>query len=145
MGQGRADLVSVAVAVTLSPAQLAQARTAQEMLMVSTGVIREPGDSWQWDGQQSVPVDGATIYDGPLRIQPERQQARTTPAGEQDRTTAIYVGAVPWHVTGLHKGLTLQVTGALDPDLIGREFTLAEVEVSGLYVTARRFKASLIL
>ena len=105
--------------------------------MTATCVIRGKGEGWVYDPEQGkdVPAPGPVIYDGPVRWQRDRD-AVVVVAGTQDVKVRKAVGAVPWHVTDVVEGMTLEVTSSDDPGLLG-VFTITEVEASS-FATARR-------
>lgn len=122
----------------LTPFQLAQARAAQEAIMTATCVIRSPGDGYIWDPelQQEVPDPGDVVYTGKCRWQRASLSAQVIIAGEQDVTVTQYVGAIPYEQADVLAGMTLEVTAAADPALLGT-YTLTEAEASS-FATARR-------
>ena len=128
----------------LTPGQLAAARAAQESLMTSTGTVRADGAGWQWDGTSEQPVPGSTVYTGKLRIQATAQQTTRVDAGGQTVLVSDYVGAVPWNTTSLAEGHTLTVDESDDLQLVGARFTITDVQLNGLAITARRFRAELV-
>ncbi len=128
------------MAALLTDADLAEARALQEALMTAACVVRAPGDGWVWNGTADVPAVGQVLYSGKCRVQPEPQHGVTV-AGGQDVPSRIFVGAVPWMVTGLAPGHTVEVTACMDPDLIGARLTVVDVEGQTVALTARRFKA----
>ena len=127
----------------LTPGQLDAARAAQETLMTSTGTFRADGDGWQWNSTAEEPIPGATVYTGKLRLQSAEGQVARVDAGGQTVLVSDYVGAVPWNVTGLAEGHTLTVDTSDDPQLAGAKFTVTDVQLNGLAITARRFRAEL--
>lgn len=129
----------------LTPAMLDAARQAQESIMFSHGVIRAPGDGWVFnpDTGEDEPTQGETIYEGPLRIQARDAGSEPIIVAGQPMPRPGYVGAAPWHVTGIRPGHTVEVTNPTEPSL-PRRFVIIGVESNGLAVTARRFFATLL-
>ncbi len=125
----------------LTPAMLASARRAQESIMTATGVIRAPGDGWRHnpDTGRDEPVRGDTIYEGPMRVQQQTGAATVDAAGELV-TRPAYACAIPWHVTTLRPGHTVEVTDSDDPDTPTR-LVVDDVERNHMALTARHFTA----
>ena len=128
----------------LTPVQLAAARTAQNSLMRSTGIVTRPGNGWVYvDGVEQREPD-ETIYTGPLRLQRASRTAGFVPAGAETLPVAAYVAAVPWDVTGITVGDVVTITASDDPAADGRRFTITGVELNAFAVTARRFHCELL-
>ena len=128
----------------LTPGQLAAARTAQNSLMRSTGIVARPGNGWVYvDGVEQREPD-ETVYTGPLRLQRASRAAGFIPAGAETLPVGVYVAAVPWDVTGITVGDVVTVTASDDPAAIGRRFTITDVELNAFAVTARRFHCELL-
>lgn len=130
---------------TLTPAMLDAARQAQESIMFSHGVIRTPGDGWVFnpDTGQDEPAQGEVVYEGPMRIQARSADTEPVLVAGQPMARPGYVGAVPWHVTGLQPGQTVEVTESGEA-VFPRRFVITGIEANGLAVTARRFFATLL-
>lgn len=128
----------------LTPAQLDAARTAQNSLMLSTGIVTRPGNGWVYvDGVEQREPD-ETVYTGPLRLQRSLHSSGFVQAGAESLPVAAYVAAVPWNVTGIIVGDVVTVTASDDPAAVGRRFTILDVELNALAVTARRFHCELL-
>lgn len=127
----------------LTPGQLDQMRAAQEAIMTSTGSITRDGNEYEFAAGQERLKPAAAVYQGKLRIQHKSTTPRVA-AGAEQLPSPAYVGAVPWHVTGLLVDDVLTVTEAGDPELAGLRFLITEVEKNGLALTARRFHANLL-
>ena len=128
----------------LNPGQLDAARTAQNSLMRSTGIVTRPGNGWVYvDGVEQREPD-ETVYTGPLRLQRSQRAAGFTPAGAETLPVAAYVAAVPWDVTGITVGDVVTITASDDPAVVGRRFTILDVELNAFAVTARRFHCELL-
>lgn len=123
----------------LTNQMLDQARRAQESLMTACVKITAPGDGWVWDPEQrkEVPAIGAVVYEGPGLVQ-DTSGSMLAEAGGQRLEVGTLVGKVPWHVSGLQTGMTLEATGCTDPDTPDR-FTILSVEQNTLALTCRRF------
>ena len=128
----------------LNPGQLDAARTAQNSLMRSTGIVTRPGNGWVYvDGVEQREPD-ETVYTGPLRLQRTSRTSGLAPAGAETLPVATYVAAVPWDVTGISVGDVVTVTASDDPAADGRRFTITDVELNAFAVTARRFHCELL-
>lgn len=127
----------------LTPSQLTAARTAQNSLMRSTGIIARPGNEWAYvDGVEQRKPD-TEVYTGPMRLQ-WGKRAAFVPAGAELLPVGSYVGAVPWDVTGFAVGDVVTITASDDPAAVGRRFTITDVELNAFAVTARRFHCELL-
>lgn len=128
----------------LTPAMLDAARQAQESIMSSTLTITDPSEGYVFDPETGAeqPALPETVYAGPGRIQ-RTGGTLLVEGGGQDMPTPAYVGAVPWHVTGLRPGMHITATNPTEPALPDR-FVITDVERNGLAVTARRFRADLL-
>ena len=128
----------------LTAARLDQMRAAQEAVMTSTGTITRDGNKYEFvDGQERL-KPAETVYEGRLRIQRKSTAPLQITAGAEQVPNPAYIGAAPWHVTGLRVGDVLTVTEAGDPELAGLRFLITDVERNGLALTARRFHANLL-
>ena len=127
----------------LTPAQLDAARTAQNALMRSTGIVTRPGNGWVYvDGVEQREPD-ETVYTGPLRLQ-RAGGAGFVSAGAESLPVAACVAAVPWDVIGIAVGDVVTITDSDDPAAVGRRFTITDVELNAFAVTARRFHCELL-
>ena len=127
----------------LTDADLALARRAQEMIMLSRVEIYAYAEGWDVVGGVDVPRRGPLVYSGKARLQrSDLGDARTT-AGAVPVAESAYVGAVPWSVE-LDSGMTLTVANSDDPSIAGLWFRVTGVEFNALALTARRFGAELV-
>ena len=130
----------------LTAAQESQMRSAQELLMRSTGTIARPGNGWTYDPDtgSEVRVPDIQVYSGPVRVQHKPNAAMWTPAGAETIPVAGYVAAVPWHVAEVRVGDVLTVTASDDPAAAGRRFAIVDIELNAFAQTARRLHCELL-
>ena len=127
----------------LTDADLATARLAQESIMFSTVEVYAYAEGWDVIDGVDVPRRGPLVYSGKARLQRSGLGDARTTAGAVPVAESAYVGAVPWNVE-LDSGMTLTVTDADDPHVVGLWFRIAGVEFNALALTARRFGAELV-
>lgn len=122
----------------VTDAMLTSARRAQASIMTARCIIRDPETRWAWDEetQSEVEVLGEVVYSGPCRWQAKQVGTQTVPAGGQPIPVDQFVGAIPWDAPTIKPGMTLEITEADDPELLGM-YTLNRAEASS-FATARR-------
>ena len=124
----------------LTQVQLAQARAAQEAIMHACVTVRSPGDGYQWNPEtrESEPVTSATIYSGPGNVQAASGGTLATIGGQQVTISGL-VAKVPWWVTGIAPGQTVEVSSSIDPAADKQTYTVTAVEANTFALTCRRF------
>ena len=127
----------------LTDADLALARRAQEMIMLSRVEIYAYAEGWDVADGVDVPRRGPLVYSGKARLQRSGLGDARSTAGAVPVSESAYVGAVPWTVD-LAAGMTLTVTASDDPRVVGLWFRVASVEFNALSLTCRRFGAELV-
>lgn len=127
----------------LTTSDLARCRQLQESIMRDTVLIEELLGDPVFDPETGTTTRPTRIvYDGKATVQVEARGATEQPAGEGQARIQRYACKVPAAVTDLTAHLRVTVTATqFDPDLVGRVFTITEVE-RNTFATARRFFAA---
>lgn len=118
---------------------IARGRRAAERLMVDECTIRrKTGEATDPNSGVITPTYGADLYSGKCRVQQRQAAGQEQNVGEAFVLVTRFEVQLPMSVTGLVEGDQITVTAsALDPDLVGRVFTVRDVAAKS-HLTARR-------
>ena len=110
--------------------------------MIDACRITRPGEGrgpWNDEIDDYDPAPRVTAYEGKCQVQERDTQENATIAGEADLDTQRYTVKLPVATsTGVRKDDEVEITfAALDPDLLGRKFTVGALHHK-TYATARR-------
>lgn len=104
-------------------AALPELRAHAESLMVDSCTITRAGSGGSTIDEVTgavIPPAGATVYDGPCRVQrPGTSTAPRADTGGYEIGVGTLLAQLPVDATGVRRGDTFTVTAATDPDLLG--------------------------
>lgn len=119
-------------------AAIAAGQAAAEQLMVDECAI------YRQTGTQVNPNTGAeepeytTVYLGKCRTRMQSSWATDRQAGEQNITVSRYLLELPFSVVGVKVDDQVDITGSLDPDLVGRRIRI-DGPFNQTHATMRRY------
>lgn len=118
-------------------AAIQRGRTAAEALMVDACVIKRGTGESTGPGGVITPTY-STLYTGKCRVQSVGLADQGTDVGEAYRVITRPQVQLPMAATGLREGDQITITAsALDPDLVGRVYTVRNV-LAKTHLTSRR-------
>lgn len=121
-------------------AALPELRQQAESMMVDTCTVEYVnGSAWDEGAGTSVPTY-APRYTGKCRVQTTLTEPSNPDAGEREWTVESFTISLPMSATGFQVGDRVTITKTLlDPDLLGRVFTVAAL-AHKTHMTARRLR-----
>lgn len=112
-------------------------RVAAERNMVDACVIKHKTGETTGAGGVITPT-WSTLYTGKCRVQSNATTRQGSDVGEAYLVVERHEVQLPMSVTGLQEGDQITITAsALDPDLVGRVYTVRDV-LRKTHLTARR-------
>jgi len=85
-----------------------------------------------------VPGAGVVVYTGKCRVRPAATWGREARVAATEVSASTFQVSVPFSVTGVQRGMSVEIEASPDPALLGRVFEVRFIPDMGDHLTARR-------